>query len=131
MVVKVVAAAMENDGRYFIVKRPMNGQLPGKWEFPGGKMEPGESPEESLRRELMEEFSIETEVGHFIGSHEHQYEIPGLNRINLMAYRVNRISGDIVLNEHTDMAWVAPEEMLQYEFVDADYFLVEHLRAGG
>ena len=48
-----------------------------------------------------------------------------------MAYRVNRISGDIVLNEHTDMAWVAPEEMLQYEFVDADYFLVEHLRAGG
>lgn len=131
MVVKVVAAVMEKDGRYFIAKRPMKGRHPGKWEFPGGKMDPGETPEESLRREMMEEFSIETEVGHFIGSHEHQYEQYGLAIIDLLAYRVNHISGEIVLNDHEEAAWVTPEEMLQYDFVGADYFLVEHLRSGG
>lgn len=67
---QVTAAVIEKDGRVLIAQRKTGDALAGKWEFPGGKLEPGETPEACLRRELREEFGVETEIGDFICSSE-------------------------------------------------------------
>ena len=66
--INVTAAIMERNGKIFIAKRSSNSRLPNKWEFPGGKVEVGETPEQCLRRELKEEFDIEVTIGDFVGS---------------------------------------------------------------
>ncbi len=114
---KVTAAVIERDGRILIARRGKGSHLEGKWEFPGGKIEPGESPEECLRRELREEFGVEAEVGEFICASPHDY---GHVAIELLAYRVDRVEGDFRLNSHAEIAWVRPEEMSAYDFAEAD-----------
>lgn len=67
-IIKVTAAILENDGRILIAQRKSSDHLSGKWEFPGGKIEHGETPEECLARELKEEFDIYVTIGDFLGS---------------------------------------------------------------
>jgi len=82
-IVKVTAAILEKDGRIIIALRKSSDHLSGKWEFPGGKIEPGETPEECLSRELKEEFDIDVTIGEHLGSNIHHYDHIS---IELMAY---------------------------------------------
>lgn len=121
---QVTAAILEKDGNILIAKRRKGRTLGGKWEFPGGKIEPGETPQGCLRRELKEEFGIETEVGDFFCSSLFKY---GFIWIELLVYKVKYISGEFCVNEHDDAKWVNPDELNGYDFMDADKLVVRRL----
>ena len=126
-IVKVTAAILEKDGRIIIDQRNSKYHLTGKWEFPGGKIETGETPEECLARELDEEFDIEVSVGDFLGSSIHHYEHIS---IELMAYRTFWDGGQINSNGNKNYKWVTVDELSQYDFAPADRPFVDRLRRG-
>lgn len=121
----VTAAIIADNGRVFIAKRKPPGRMPGMWEFPGGKVEEGETPVLCLQRELHEELDIAVEIGEHIGTNRHKYEF---YTVVLMAYRTRIIAGDIKLNAHAEMAWVSPDEIGRFEFAPADVPFVEMIR---
>ena len=123
--IKVTAAILEKDGRLIIAQRKSKDHLAGKWEFPGGKIEPGETPEECLARELNEEFNITVSVGDFLGSNIHHYDHIS---IELMAFRTIWVSGEINSTDHKDYKWVTIDELDQFDFAPADRPFVEQLR---
>lgn len=121
---QVIAAILEKDGRILIAKRKRGTALGGKWEFPGGKLEPGETPQNCLKRELKEEFDIEAEIGNFFCSSKFKYNfIP----IELLVYKARYVSGELKLREHDDIKWVNPWELSGYDFMDADKPVVRKL----
>ncbi|MDP2158255.1 MAG: (deoxy)nucleoside triphosphate pyrophosphohydrolase [Nitrospirota bacterium] len=122
--VKVVAAVIERDGRLLIAKRRQGDMLAGKWEFPGGKIDPGETAEEALKRELHEELNIETEVFGFICSSCFDYEHLS---IELLAYRVLHISGDITPLVHDEVRWVLRDDLCSYDFPAANEEIIRRL----
>ncbi len=126
--IQVAAAIMTDSGRVFIAKRKPPGRMPGMWEFPGGKIEKGETPQQCLKRELYEEFGIDVIVGRHIDTSIYPYDF---YTVELMAYRTRFVSGDIKLNAHADMAWVEPENLGGYEFAPADIPFVDLIRRGG
>ncbi len=91
--------------------------LPLKWEFPGGKINDGESPEECLKRELHEELGIEVSVGQALPSTTHRY--PSLS-VTLYPFMCEIISGEITLQEHRAMVWLPIEELHTLEWAEAD-----------
>lgn len=121
----VTAAVIEKDGRILIARRKKGDHLANKWEFPGGKLEPGETPEEGLARELHEEFGIRTEVGEFIGSSRFAYRHAA---IELLAYRVVCLSDEFKVRDHEEIRWVPPEELGRYDFSEADRPIVRKLQ---
>jgi len=122
----VVAALIERDGKVLIAKRRKGQRLGGRWEFPGGKREPGETPEECLRRELREEFGVEAHVqGHFLTSPFTYRCVP----IDLLVYRAACPPGRFDLKEHDEVAWVSPIDLGKYDLVDADRAVVEKIIA--
>jgi 8-oxo-dGTP diphosphatase len=125
--VKVTAAILVEDGKIMIARRNHGDRLAGKWEFPGGKIEKGESAEECLQRELKEEFEIDVEVGRFLGASIHHY--PHLS-IELMAYRARWTGGPLVVNEHAEHRWISLAELERFDFSAADLPFVEKLRNG-
>ena len=120
----VTCAIIEKDCKILIARRAADQKLAGKWEFPGGKVEDGESPEECLKRELEEEFGIQVEVGEFITSSKQHYDHIS---IELMAFRTKYISGEFTLTDHDTIEWVAPEELLNYDLAEADIPIAEKL----
>ena len=126
-IVKVTAAIIEKDGRILIDQRNSRYHLTGKWEFPGGKIESGETPEECLARELEEEFAIEVSVGEFLGSSIQHYEHIS---IELVAYRTFWDGKQITSNGHKNYKWVSIDELSQYDFAPADRIIVDRLRRG-
>ena len=126
--VKVVAGVIERDGKVFIVRRMKGDKLGNKWEFPGGKLESGETPEEALRRELREELDVETEVGAFICSST--YEYPHIT-VELLAYRVRLLSGEITLHVHDASLWVAPGGLDAFDFPAANQAIIGELKKKG
>ena len=123
---QVVAAVMEKDGKILIAKRKRGGTLAGQWEFPGGKLEPGETPEECLRRELKEEFDIDAEIGGFLASSKFIYFcVP----IELVAYRARHVSGEFKVNDHEEIEWVARNELSKYRFTLPDRPIVKLLQS--
>ena len=125
--IKVTAAILEKDGRIIIAQRKSKDHLAGKWEFPGGKIEPGETPEECLARELKEEFNIEVSVGDFLGSNIHHYDHIS---IELMAFRTIWVGGEINSTDHKDYKWVTIDELDQFDFAPADRPFVDKLISG-
>ena len=127
-IVLVAAAALINkQGEVFIAQRPEGKSMAGLWEFPGGKVEQGETPEFALMRELEEELAIETRpcCYHPIAFASHQYETFHL----LMALFACRVwKGEPTLKEHQNAKWVKPVDMLQYPMPEADIPLVTALR---
>jgi len=113
----VTAAVIEKDGRILVAKRRREGEREGVWEFPGGTVEPGETAEQCLRRELREEFGIEAEIGEFVASS--RWEAPQAD-YELRAYRTRRISGEFSLNAHDEIRWLRPEEIQQLDLAPAD-----------
>lgn len=122
--IKVTAAVIELEGKILLARRKKDDPLRSKWEFPGGKMEPGESPEECLKRELKEELGIDAEVGEFICSSTYHYDHIS---IELLAYRIRGFTGDIVPVDHDEIVWAAPEELDGYDFPAADRPVIEKL----
>jgi 8-oxo-dGTP diphosphatase len=108
----VTAAIIERDGYILIAKRKRGKRYAGNWEFPGGTLEEGETPEQCLKRELQEEFAITAEVGDFFCSSEYSYT-PDWT-IKLLVYRTTVISGLFKLNEHDEIHWVKPTDLYNY-----------------
>ena len=126
-IVKVTAAVLEHDGKIIIAQRKSGDPLAGKWEFPGGKIEAGETPEQCLARELKEEFDIDVSIGDFLGSNIHHYDHIS---IELMAYRATWVSGEIIMNDHNAYRWITVDQLDDFEFAPADTVFVGMLRKG-
>ena len=103
-ITKVTAAILKKDGRLIIAQRKSKDHLAGKWEFPGGKIESGETPEECLAREMDEEFNIDVLIGDYLGANIHHYDHIS---IELMAYRTFWEGGQITSTDHKDYSWSA------------------------
>lgn len=113
----VVAGAIVKDGKVFSAQRGNKGKTAYKWEFPGGKIEPGETPEHALAREFQEELSINVEVHELITAIVDEYEDVILH---IDTYRCTLISGTPTLSEHIAMQWSNKEELDKLEFSPAD-----------
>jgi mutator protein MutT len=122
-----VAAGLIRDarGRYLLTRRAAGTHLAGSWEFPGGKREAGESLEECLRRELVEELGATFRVGELVETVEWTYDA---TTIVLSFFRCTLQAGSIRPLTAETLAWVAPEDFGSYELPPADHALIERLR---
>jgi 8-oxo-dGTP diphosphatase len=126
-IVKVTAAILVKDNKIIIAKRGPDDRLANKWEFPGGKIEINETPEQCLKREIKEEFDIDVSVGEYLGSSIYHYDhMP----IELLAYRTYWESGEIDLKDHDDFKWISLEQLSEFDFAPADLVFVEKLQKG-
>jgi len=123
-VIDVAAAVIMKDGLIMIARRAKGEHLEQKWEFPGGKIEPGETPKECLERELKEEFDIFTNVGKFIGESLYHYSDKS---IRLLAYEVVWLDGDLTLRVHDRINWVSPDALLKKDMAAADILIAQIL----
>jgi 8-oxo-dGTP diphosphatase len=123
--IPVTAAVIERDGKILIAKRRVPSIVP-PWEFPGGKLEDGESLEECLKREIREELHIEIEVGPLLCSNRHVIDCK--TAITLYTYCAMYISGLIELVEHEEALWVDPEDLLIYDFAHPDRLIVSEIQ---
>ena len=123
---RVTAAIATRDDKILIARRaPGRGPLSGLWEFPGGKIEKGETPEECLAREFHEEFGVRARIGAFVCLSRHAYPHA---EIELLAYRVEPDSLDLALRDHDQTAWVTIAELGDYELAPADLPIAAALR---
>ena len=124
-----VAAGILTDGRSVLAcQRPYDGAHPGKWEFPGGKREPGESLERCLERELDEELGITVRVGRRVWTTRHQY--PGRAPVELHFFLVHADGQTLQNHAFADVRWIPIGELSRLDFLDADRPLVERLDRG-
>ena len=114
----VVAAVIERDGLVLIGQRKRTGQHPLRWEFPGGKVEPGEDPRAALARELAEELAIRARIGGEITRYEYQY--PGRAPILLIFYRVTGFDGEPRNLDFEQIVWAPRANLRDYDFLEGD-----------
>lgn len=127
IVLVVAVALIDVDGRVLIAKRPEGKKLAGLWEFPGGKVEPGERPEAALIRELREELGIEVSescLAPFVFA-SHAYDS---FHLLMPLYLCRRWNGVVAAREHDALAWVRPDRLSDYPMPPADEPLVAWLR---
>lgn len=122
----VVAAIIEREGKILLARRPENGDQPGLWEFPGGKVETGETQPEALARELLEELGIAAQISGYVASH--QREVSG-RMIHLHAWHVEAFSGAPIAHCHSELVWCEPPEALDYALAPADIPLLKAFMA--
>lgn len=125
--VRVTAAIIENDGNILIAQRHRNDRMAGLWEFPGGKIEAGETPQQCLLRELREELEMEAIIGPFLGSSVHHYDHIS---IELIAYRAYWNGAPFSLLAHQACRWVPPSRLIDFCFTAADLHFVRRLVSG-
>jgi len=123
-IIEVVAAVIERDGRILIARRPAALHLGGLWEFPGGKRQPGETPEAALVREIREELDAAVTVGELLDDVEWTYPE---KTVRLLFFRC-ALDDEPRAAEGQEIAWVAPADLDRYEFPPADGGLVARLR---
>ena len=121
--VGVVGAALVRDGRVLASRRTEPPRLAGLWEFPGGKVEPGESDREALLRELREELRVEAQVGERLGG-----DVPIGETAVLRVYLCRLVSGEPALVDHDEHRWLSLDELLDVPWIPVDLPLVEQLR---
>jgi 8-oxo-dGTP diphosphatase len=121
----VVAAIIERNGLVLICQRKAGQRYAGKWEFPGGKVEPEEELRSALRRELREELGITAAVGDEIT--RYQYAYTGRDPIQLIFYRVTDFEGDPVNLIFEQIRWEKPANLPNYDFLDGDVEFVKSL----
>ena len=127
--INVTAAIIRDENHCILIARRRPGKsLAGFWEFPGGKIEEGETPEESLARELKEEMNLVVKVKGFVGENVHHYE--GFS-IKLMAYETVIIEGEVRLTDHDQVEWVTVEDMEGYQLAPADIPIANKLISRG
>ncbi len=122
--VEVVAAVLKHNNKFFCAQRKDAGTLAKKWEFPGGKLEQGETREEALKRELQEELNLNTIIGDYIMTVKHQY--PTFH-ITMHAFYCDINTTDITLNEHLDSKWLTVDELKGLDWAEADIPIVDKI----
>jgi mutator protein MutT len=125
-VIVVLAAVIEEDGRFLVTRRLGHTHLAGLWEFPGGKCEPGEGHEDCLRRELTEELGVDATIGDEIIVTEHAYP----ERTVRLHFRRATLVGTPRALLGQEMQWVTREGLSSLDLPEADRALIELLRAG-
>jgi 8-oxo-dGTP diphosphatase len=120
----VTAGVIMQADRVLLAQR-QGGDLAGRWEFPGGKIEPGEAPEACLIRELREELGITTDIAGYLGATEFAYP---RHTVRLLAYHVRWLEGAITLHAHRAVAWVPPDDLRAYDLAPADVPIVALIR---
>jgi 8-oxo-dGTP diphosphatase len=124
--IPVTAAIILHNNQVLAARRAQHKHMGGYWEFPGGKIETGETPEQSLARELLEEMGITVQVGGHFYTNQHDY---GEKQIMLSAYFCNWSEGDLTLNDHDAIKWCVPKELLSLDWAPADIPIVQALVA--
>jgi len=123
--IKVVAAIIRKDDKVFATQRGY-GELKGGWEFPGGKIEDGETPHEALKREIKEELNVEISVGDLLDTIEFDY--PTFH-LSMDCFWAEIISGKLELKEHKSSKWLTKEELEYVEWLPADVTLIESVKS--
>ena len=116
-IINVVAAAIEKDGKFFCAQRPEGKSLGGFWEFPAGKLEEGESPEQALIREIKEELNSEIQIISYINEASYDYDF---GSVVMKTYHAELISGNLELLEHQNSTWLAPHELSTINWAPVD-----------
>lgn len=124
MSILVTAAIINRDNQILLARRKPGKHLAGYWEFPGGKIEPGETPEMCLLREIKEELGLAIQVSTFFMENEHHYEDKS---ILLKAYFCTYLSGEVQLNDHDQVHWVNKNELMNYRLAPADIAFIAPL----
>jgi 8-oxo-dGTP diphosphatase len=123
--VRVVAAVIRDGHKYLVAKRPPSKPQAGYWEFPGGKVEPGEAAEAALERELVEELDARSlSVGAFLAAGEHRY---GEHIVRIEAYWVTCDTASVTCLEHAALAWASVDELRAMRVAPADLFILSRL----
>ena len=122
--IRVVAAIIFNQGKVFATQRGY-GEFKDGWEFPGGKIEPGETPEEAIKREIKEELDTEIEIVKFLDTVEYDY--PKFH-LSMDCFICKVVSGDLVLKEHEAAKWLTKENLDSVDCLPADQGLVEKIK---
>ena len=122
--VKVVAAIIMSEGRVFATQRG-TGDFAGGWEFPGGKVEPGETPQEALKREILEELEAEIIVGDLLDTIEYDYST---FHLSMKCFFCTLVSKEVVLREHSAAKWLDREKLDSVEWLPADQLLIDPIR---
>ena len=126
--ITVAAAIIKDKDKILIARRKGGKHLEFKWEFPGGKVDEDETEVEALKRELKEEFSIDTLVRDFVAESLFKYD--HIN-INLRAYLTEIVAGEIELNDHDKIAWVNPNQLSSFDFAPADLPIIDSILKNG
>ncbi|HWR88799.1 MAG TPA: (deoxy)nucleoside triphosphate pyrophosphohydrolase [Dissulfurispiraceae bacterium] len=113
----VACAIIQREGKVLATQRGADGNLPLKWEFPGGKIHPGETPEDCLHRELNEEVGIGVDIIRALPPSTHSYQT---FTVTLYPFVCSIRSGEIVLHEHAASVWLAPEDLPALDWAEAD-----------
>ena len=121
-IINVVAAAIEQDGKIFCAQRPEGKSLGGFWEFPGGKVEEGESLYTAIEREIKEELKCSIKAIEIIGENRHEYE---KIIVNLTAIKCNLVEGEPVADEHSKLIYLNKENLESLVWAPADIPLVK------
>ena len=121
---EVVAAIITKDGKYFATQRGY-GDFAGGWEFPGGKVEPGETPQDALVREIKEGLDADITVGELVETVKYDY--PTFH-LTMHCFLCELISNHLVLLEHEAAKWLDPDELDSVEWLPADQGLINHLK---
>lgn len=127
VVAAVIKAVNENNKPIIFATQRGYGEFKGGWEFPGGKIETGETPKEALKREIMEELDTEISVWELIDTIEYDY--PEFH-LSMDCFWCEMVSGDLVLKEHEAAKWLDKEMLYSVDWLPADVLLIEKIKAG-
>ncbi len=122
--IRVVGAAIVKDGKVLCAQRGSGKTLSGYWEFPGGKIEAGATPQQALQREIEEELLCEINVDKEVCTSDYLYDF---GHVELTTFLCHLIEGSPKLTEHARMVWVEPADMPQLNWAPVDHDAVEHI----
>ena len=125
---RVVAAVIVQLGKILVCQRTRHQTMPLKWEFPGGKIEPGEDPPQALQRELDEELGIRAQIGSKVAQLQHHYQ--NGNAVELHFFVVEQFEGELQNRIFREIRWVNRRELPTLNFLDADRTLVQEIADG-
>ena len=114
---EVTAGIILKEDKILIAKRGLDKKFSGRWEFPGGKLEPGESLQDCIKRELKEELNISIKNQEYFITNEHEYDN---FKVKIHSFLIREYNGEIILNEHEELKWINPNKYEEYDILEAD-----------